>query len=71
LYLPTDNDDSEVFEEVNIGGDIMYSLPKVPSNDDYIWILEPPDKTTIPSCVVIFAGGAGLGQFPHIAYNEL
>jgi hypothetical protein len=70
LYLPTDNDDSEDIEEVNVGDD-MYSLPKVPSNDDYVWILEPPDKTTVPSCVVVFTGGAGLGQFPHIAYNEL
>lgn len=38
--------------------------------DDYVWILEPPSNT-IPSCVIVFTGGAGLGQFPHIAYNEL
>lgn len=40
-------------------------------DDDYVWILEPPLGTTIPSCMIVFTGGAGLGQFPHIAYNEL
>ncbi|KAL3935599.1 MAG: hypothetical protein SGBAC_008908 [Bacillariaceae sp.] len=39
--------------------------------DDYVWMLEPPIGTTIPSCMIVFTGGAGLGQFPHIAYNEL
>jgi hypothetical protein len=38
--------------------------------DDFVWILEPP-ANTIPSCAIVFTGGAGLGQFPHIAYNEL
>lgn len=38
--------------------------------EDFVWILEPPSNT-IPSCVIVFTGGAGLGQFPHIAYNEL
>eukprot|EP00526_Cylindrotheca_closterium_P012217 CAMPEP_0113641282 /NCGR_PEP_ID=MMETSP0017_2-20120614/21670_1 /TAXON_ID=2856 /ORGANISM="Cylindrotheca closterium" /LENGTH=463 /DNA_ID=CAMNT_0000552613 /DNA_START=160 /DNA_END=1551 /DNA_ORIENTATION=+ /assembly_acc=CAM_ASM_000147 len=39
--------------------------------EDHVWILEPPQGTTIPSCMIVFTGGAGLGQFPHIAYNEL
>ncbi|CAJ1969496.1 unnamed protein product [Cylindrotheca closterium] len=39
--------------------------------EDHVWILEPPTGTTIPSCMIVFTGGAGLGQFPHIAYNEL
>jgi hypothetical protein len=38
--------------------------------EDYVWILEPPNNS-IPSCVIVFTGGAGLGTFPHIAYNEL
>lgn len=37
---------------------------------DYVWMLEPPNNV-IPSCIIVFIGGAGLGQFPHIAYNEL
>ena len=35
---------------------------------DFVYLLEPP---SLPSCVVVFLGGAGLGQYPHIAYNEL
>jgi hypothetical protein len=35
---------------------------------DFVYLLEP---TSVPSCVIVFLGGAGLGQFPHIAYNEL
>lgn len=46
------------------------SVPPPPSNVDYVWMLEPPVGRT-PSCIVVFTGGAGLGQFPHIAYNEL
>jgi hypothetical protein len=40
------------------------------STDDYVWLLEPPSNS-IPSCIIVFTGGAGLGQFPHIAYNEV
>mmetsp|Transcript_26502 Transcript_26502/g.56792 ORF Transcript_26502/g.56792 Transcript_26502/m.56792 type:complete len:458 (+) Transcript_26502:232-1605(+) len=40
------------------------------AEDDYVWMLEPP-RGSIPSCVVVFTGGAGLGQFPQVAYNEL
>lgn len=35
-----------------------------------VHLLEPPGST-LPSSVLVFWGGAGLGQFPHIAYNEL
>lgn len=35
---------------------------------DFVYLLEPP---SLPSCVIVFLGGAGLGQYPHIAYNEL
>lgn len=37
--------------------------------DNLVYLLEPPNKTR-PSCLIVFVGGAGLGQFPHIAYNE-
>jgi hypothetical protein len=41
-------------------------------NDDtqeqeFVYLLEPP---TSPSSLLLFVGGAGLGQYPHIAYNE-
>jgi hypothetical protein len=39
------------------------------SSQDFVWLLEP--KNSIPSCIVVFTGGAGLGQFPHIAYSQL
>lgn len=35
-----------------------------------VHVLEPPGQTR-PSCLIVFIGGAGLGQFPHISYNEL
>jgi hypothetical protein len=34
---------------------------------DFVYLLEPP---TIPSCMIVFLGGAGLGQFPHVAYDQ-
>lgn len=38
--------------------------------EDFVYLLPPP-ATTTPSLIVLFVGGAGLGQFPHIAYDEL
>lgn len=38
-------------------------------NDDFVYLLEPP-YNSIPSCIIMFIGGAGLGTYPHIAYNE-
>lgn len=40
------------------------------SNDDdqFVYLLEP---CATPSSVILFLGGAGLGQFPHIAYSQL
>ena len=35
---------------------------------DFVYLLEPPSLT--PSLLILFIGGAGLGQFPHIAYSE-
>eukprot|EP01083_Nonionella_stella_P251299 867173_1 len=36
-------------------------------NEEFVYLLEPPSN---PSMVISFIGGAGLGQFPHIAYSE-
>jgi len=36
--------------------------------ENFVYLLEP---STTPSLVVLFLGGAGLGQYPHIAYSQL
>lgn len=44
--------------------------PGAPSSlKDFVYLLEPPSNT-VPSCMLVFLGGAGLGQFPQIAYKE-
>lgn len=35
---------------------------------EFVYLLEPEST---PSMIIMFLGGAGLGQFPHIAYNSL
>jgi hypothetical protein len=39
------------------------------ATQDFVYLLEPPNNS-VPSCVIVFIGGAGLGQFPQIAYKE-
>eukprot|EP00557_Chaetoceros_sp_GSL56_P008462 CAMPEP_0176487818 /NCGR_PEP_ID=MMETSP0200_2-20121128/6355_1 /TAXON_ID=947934 /ORGANISM="Chaetoceros sp., Strain GSL56" /LENGTH=441 /DNA_ID=CAMNT_0017884713 /DNA_START=201 /DNA_END=1527 /DNA_ORIENTATION=- len=34
---------------------------------EFVYLLEPPST---PSMILFFVGGAGLGQYPHIAYSE-
>lgn len=60
--------DKEVVEETAADPTSEYASKEDP--EDFVWILEPPSDA-IPSCMIVFTGGAGLGQFPHIAYNEL
>lgn len=36
--------------------------------DDFVYLLEPEST---PSLVILFVGGAALGQYPHISYSEL
>ena len=40
------------------------------TSKDKVYLLEPP-YGSIPSCIILFVGGAGLGTYPQIAYNEL
>ena len=42
--------------------------PTMETVQDFVYLLEPPNRT--PSAVVTFLGGAGLGQFPQVAYSE-
>jgi len=41
-----------------------------PAREEYVWMLEPPNQS-IPSCVIVLLGGAGLGQYPQVVYNAL
>lgn len=67
LILPKDPNEQAV-EETAADPTSAFASRNAP--EEYVWILEPPSNS-IPSCVIVFTGGAGLGQFPHIAYNEL
>jgi hypothetical protein len=63
--LMIDRDDDEDTDEASMDdGDDGTPQQK---SQDFVYLLEPP---TLPSCVIVFLGGAGLGQFPHIAYSE-
>lgn len=68
LILPKDPD-AQVVEE-SPADPTSSGASATSSPDDFVWILEPPSNS-IPSSVIVFTGGAGLGQFPHIAYNEI
>jgi hypothetical protein len=63
LVLPKDPNE-EVVEERPEATTDPTAVPK-----DFVWLLEPPNSS-IPSCIIVFTGGAGLGQFPNIAYSQ-
>lgn len=67
LMLPAETNDTQGTHNNN---DVDQTTTTTANNDDYVWLLEPSNGS-IPSCVLLFTGGAGLGQFPHIAYNEV
>lgn len=50
--------------------DAPEQLYNAPQNDEIVYLLEPPNQS-VPSCIITFIGGAGLGSYPQIAYNEL
>jgi hypothetical protein len=68
LVLPKEESDEAETAETAEG--LPFPQVKLNNGDDFVWMLEPPNNS-IPSCVVVFTGGAGLGQFPQVAYNEL
>jgi Protein of unknown function (DUF1350) len=61
LILPKDDEDKKSFEAP--------SFSPINAGQDYCYLLEPPNNS-VPSCLVVFTGGAGLGAYPQIAYNE-
>jgi len=38
--------------------------------EQFVYLLEPEPPAT-PSCILLFLGGATLGQYPHVAYSEM
>jgi hypothetical protein len=71
LILPQDKDAEP--EEIGAAQEAVSSFQKGGNPDkpeDYVWVLDPPGSS-IPSCILVFTGGAALGQFPQVAYNEL
>lgn len=42
---------------------------KSKKEEEFVYLYEPPFRN--PSTIIMFLGGAGLGQFPHITYSEL
>jgi hypothetical protein len=61
VILPNDGDDKKSFEES--------VFTPVTFGQEYCYLLEPPNNS-VPSCIILFTGGAGLGTYPQIAYNE-
>lgn len=51
------------------GEEITEQAPTIETQQDFVYLLEPPNS--IPSCVLVFVGGAGLGQFPQLTYSEM
>ena len=69
LILPNDQDEKP--EEIGAAQEALYSFQSGAQEvNDYVWVLDPP-RNSIPSCILVFTGGAALGQFPQVAYNEL
>jgi Protein of unknown function (DUF1350) len=61
IVLSKEDEGKKSFEEP--------SFSTVTSGQDYCYLLEPPNNS-VPSCLIVFTGGAGLGTYPQIAYNE-
>jgi Protein of unknown function (DUF1350) len=76
LVLPPDDEEDEnVREKIADPYSTTSQPPYPPVQEEYVWMLEPANVAngmmSEPSCTIVFTGGAGLGQFPHVAYNEL
>jgi hypothetical protein len=61
LFLPKNDDEKKQVD------DAPFSSVSIPQ--DYCYLLEPSENS-VPSCLIVFTGGAGLGTYPQIAYNE-
>jgi len=77
VRLPSrDDEDDYELDTVQVNADGTLSGVAVatpPSNDDIAYVLrqEQTSSSAPPSCVVLFVGGAGLGQFPQVSYDQM
>ena len=65
-------DDEKKEENARAGADDDDTNPSTPGTGeekDFVYLLEPPNFSS-PSCIIVFIGGAGLGSFPQVAYQE-
>lgn len=73
LILQNDDDDGDnksKKREENVRDDVDPSTSGIGSEEkEYVYLLEPPNFSS-PSCIIVFIGGAGLGSFPQVAYQE-
>mmetsp|Transcript_18950 Transcript_18950/g.24384 ORF Transcript_18950/g.24384 Transcript_18950/m.24384 type:complete len:446 (+) Transcript_18950:221-1558(+) len=63
-----DNDDKEKKTEENMADAPSATMP-LENTQEFVYLLEPPNLMN-PSCLIVFVGGAGLGTFPQVAYQE-
>jgi Protein of unknown function (DUF1350) len=61
LFLPKVASKHSAQGDASDGGGIV--------GQDLCYLLEPPNNS-VPSCLIVFTGGAGLGAYPQVAYNE-
>jgi hypothetical protein len=64
IVLPNPDDEDSQASEYAPADTVPPSL-----QENLVYLLEPPNKSN-PSCILCFLGGAGLGTFPQVAYNE-
>jgi len=75
IFLEKEEEDDEFNNDYTMNADGSFTAAAAISvsskleEGDFCYLLEPPNLST-PSCLICFLGGAGLGQFPHIAYDE-
>lgn len=70
LVLPKE-EDADGDNTDNVKEDPPLQRNSYQSVDDFVYLLEPTNSyASTPSCMIVFVGGAGLGQFPNVAYSE-
>ena len=70
LVLPKEEGDDEDNNTENVREDPPLQQTSQ-DQDDFVYLLEPSNSySSAPSCLIVFVGGAGLGQFPNVAYSE-
>ena len=68
LVLPKEENSDDSTENIMEDPPLKNNMPQ--SEEDVVYLLEPNKLGSSPSCLIVFVGGAGLGQFPNIAYSD-